>query len=43
MAQSGDSDPHGGKAWLPLSGTALALALLGLIAVAGAGMVMMMM
>lgn len=43
MTQDGNNDPQGGKAWIPLSGTALALVLLGLIAVAGAGTVMMMM
>lgn len=43
MTQGGDNDPQGGKGWIALSGTALALVLLGLVAVAGAGAVMMMM
>lgn len=42
MTEQGNNDPHGGKPWLPLTGSALALVLLGLVAIAGAGTVMMM-
>jgi hypothetical protein len=36
-------DAKSGKAWLPISGTALALVVLAIVAIVGAGSVMMMM
>lgn len=44
MTNDNRNDPAGkGKAWIPLTGTGLALVILALVAVLGAGTVMMMM
>ena len=44
MTDDNRNDPQNtGKAWIPLTGTGLALVILALVAVLGAGTVMMMM